>query len=283
MPHERTRRMLGVLALFGFGLAAPAGANLLVNGSFETGPVPGDAVQLDSGSTAITGWVVRPSSVDYVGTLWTAAEGFRSLALNGAAAGGIAQTFATLPGVHYSLRFYMAGDPGTLPVIKHLRASAAGQSGDFTADITGMWAWDPGWNPHNWTFLAFSTQTTLEFTSLDTGDVGPSIDSVSVTALTPVDAQAESGVCSLSPVWPNPVRDLGQVEFSVPRAGPVGVRVLDVSGREVATLARQLFSPGRHQLTWDASRGLVPAPAGVYFVELRAANTRLVQRVVLLR
>ena len=53
--------------------AAPAGAqqggrgaNLLVNGSFESGANPGFSRLLDKGSTEITGWTVTRGSIDYV-------------------------------------------------------------------------------------------------------------------------------------------------------------------------------------------------------------------------
>src|SRR5206468_12424279 len=92
----------GCLAfLLGLLVPCPAGANLLVNGSFESGPAPGDAMQLAAGSTAITGWVVTPSNIDYCGTRWTAAQGARSLGLNGASPGGISQTFSSLPRAIY--------------------------------------------------------------------------------------------------------------------------------------------------------------------------------------
>lgn len=284
MSRSSSLRHLCPLALLASLLVAPAHANLLENGSFEVGPVPGEALQLAAGSTAVNGWVVTPSNIDYVGTRWTAAAGERSLGLNGAAAGGVAQTFTSLPGARYAVRFYMAGDSFTLPVVKHLRVSAAGQSAEFTADITDMWPWDPGWNPHVWSFTANSTHTTLEFASLDSGDAGPSIDSVTVAAVPPVDAGGRDVVAfALAPVAPNPLLGLGQVNFSVPRAGAVSLRVLDVSGREVATLASGPFAPGIYQATWDGRRGVTQAPAGVYFVELRAAGERLVQRVVFLR
>jgi hypothetical protein len=51
-----------------------ARANLIANGSFETGTNPGTAMQLASGSTAVTGWTVTRASVDYIGTLWSAAR-----------------------------------------------------------------------------------------------------------------------------------------------------------------------------------------------------------------
>jgi choice-of-anchor C domain-containing protein len=277
-------RLVAMPALLSLLWAATAHANLIVNGSFESGPAPGDAVQLPAGSTAVAAWVVLPSNIDYVGTRWTAAEGGRSIGLNGGSAGGIAQTFETTPTARYSVRFWMAGDPLTTPAVKQLRVSAAGSSADFSVDISGMWAWDPGWNPRVWTFEAQSTTSTLAFSSLDTGDAGPSIDSISVALLTPASAGPRQGpALALSPIAPNPMLDSGWVDFGLPQVGSVCLRVLDVSGHEVAVLATRTLEPGLHHVRWNGHRGNVRAPSGVYFVELRAAGERLVQRVVLLR
>lgn len=284
MGDRRNRRWAYGLAFLGLMLAGAARANLIQNGSFETGPAATDAVELASGSTAITGWMVTPSNIDYVGTRWSAAQGGRSIGLNGSSPGGIAQTFSTVPSARYLVRFYMAGDPLTSPVIKHLRVTAAGQSADYSIDLTGMWAWDPGWDLRLFHFFANSANTTLVFSSLDTGAVGPAIDSVTVTEAPPVGAGPLNSVeFTLGPMAPNPVLDVGQVDFGVARPGPVTLRVIDVTGREVAVLANGAFTPGVYHASWDGRRGAQRAPAGVYLVELRAAGERRVQRVVRLR
>src|SRR5664279_3424060 len=105
------------LAILGVAIAlmagVPAQANLLTNGSFETGPNPGGFTNLAAGSTAITGWTVStPGNIDYVGSLWVAANGSRSLDLEGSAGtcavptncpGGIEQSFATTAGTQYTV------------------------------------------------------------------------------------------------------------------------------------------------------------------------------------
>jgi choice-of-anchor C domain-containing protein len=264
-------------------LATPSHANLIVNGSFETGPAPGSSMMLSAGSTAISGWMVTRTNIDYCGTIWTAAEGACSIGLNGLSPGGIAQTFATQPGAQYSVRFFMAGDPGTTPVIKTLTAAAAGQSADFTVDITGMWAWDPGWNPRMWTFTAVSSSTTLEFSSDDAGDVGPALDSVTVERVATAAVGPQAGALALAPPAPNPALEASRIEFTLPEATPVRLSVFDLAGRAVAVLADGVLPAGRHDVVWDGRDGNARAPAGVYVVELRAAGERRVQRLALLR
>ena len=156
--------------------------NLLANGSFERGADPGQSLKLNPGSTAITGWVVTRAPIDYVGTLWQAANGTRSLDLDGAGAGGIAQTFDTVPGQSYVVTFRLAGNPLGAPPIKLLGVTAAGQSADFAFSISGRTPTNMGWETKRWMFMAQSNKTTLEFFSLNAsgGSWGPALDSVLV-------------------------------------------------------------------------------------------------------
>lgn len=169
--------------------------NLLVNatfenGSFESGPNPGASLRLNPNSTAINGWIVTRNAIDYVGTYWQSSNGGRSLDLNGAGAGGIAQTFATTPGESYVVTFDMAGDPVGAPQIKQMRVTAARpgapaqQGANFSFDVSGRSTNNMGWQTKRWVFTATSTQTTLEFYSLNQGggSSGPALDNVSVVS-----------------------------------------------------------------------------------------------------
>lgn len=166
-------------------------ASLVVNGSFEDGVAPGLFINLLGGSTDIAGWIVTGTKIDYVGSIWEASDGSRSLDLDGSTLpqgnGGVAQTFATTPGMAYTVTFDMAGNPANTPTIKPMRVSAAGQSQDFTFDITDSSFDDMGWLAKSWTFTADSATTTLEFRSLtQSGQIGwgAALDNVSVNAAT---------------------------------------------------------------------------------------------------
>jgi hypothetical protein len=97
-------RSLAIVAAFGCVTAVPPVtlANLAANGSFETGPTmpPSGEMQLAVGSTAMTGWQVTRAPVNLVlDVYWEAGQGVRSLALHPTStAGGVTQTFATIPG-----------------------------------------------------------------------------------------------------------------------------------------------------------------------------------------
>ena len=159
----------------------------LINGSFENGPAPGNFIELPVGSTAIPGWIVTTGAIDYAGTVWVASHGVRSLDLNGPNAGGIRQSFATLVGTQYPVRFAMAGNPGGGPTVKTLTVSTGAAPAVFTFDITGRTFTNMGWQEKGWVFTAVATTTTLTFTSLTSGWWGPALDNVRVTAVLPAD------------------------------------------------------------------------------------------------
>lgn len=84
----------------------------------------------------------------------------------------------------------------------------------------------------------------------------------------------------LAPVQPTPVRGTGLVGFALPAAARVRLSVLDVQGREVATLAEGDYAAGRHQVRWENAGGTGP---GLYFVRLSAMGRALVRRTVVMK
>jgi hypothetical protein len=82
----------------------------------------------------------------------------------------------------------------------------------------------------------------------------------------------------------NPLRSgSAAVEFGLAAADRVEVRLYDVAGRLVRTLADRLYPAGEHHLVWDGADDTGrPAARGVYFARVRFAargferTTRLV-------
>jgi hypothetical protein len=81
----------------------------------------------------------------------------------------------------------------------------------------------------------------------------------------------------------NPVRGVARLELALPQRGAVDVRVHDVRGALIRTLASGEFAAGRYPLVWDgkdASGSTVGS--GVYFVQAAAGGKTVNLRVALI-
>jgi hypothetical protein len=85
---------------------------------------------------------------------------------------------------------------------------------------------------------------------------------------------------------PNPFRETTVIRYSATHTEHLRVRVLDIGGREIVTLADTWCSPGEHHTIWSGrDRSGEKAPAGMYFLRLEdgRGNPRASGRVLLLR
>ncbi len=93
---------------------------------------------------------------------------------------------------------------------------------------------------------------------------------------------AASTPAFLGPPSPNPFRGSSHLEFFLAQAGPAEVSVYALDGRKVAGLAGGDFAPGTHPVSWDGRDAAgARAPAGIYFVQLRAAGVARTQKLLL--
>lgn len=174
-----------VAMILSVALAGTASASIITNGSFEQGTNPPTSgfTTLSASSTAITGWTVGGQGVDWIhNSYWNASDGIRSIDLSGPGPGSISQTFSTIPGQAYEVRFDMAGNTDGGPALKTLTVSVGGPPLTFTFDTAGKSRpGNMGWETKSFVFTATSSSTTLTFMSTTNTAFGPALDNVSVT------------------------------------------------------------------------------------------------------
>jgi choice-of-anchor C domain-containing protein len=186
--HMKTLTCLLTVIAAGAGLCS---AQIVVNGSFETGPTPpfGGLYIPAPDSTTLSGWTISSGSIDYVGSdYWPAQDGSRSLDMNGHNAGTISQNVGGLSvGQRYRLSFYMAGNNNGAAITFHLQANIGSTSQAFAFDGTGHTYSNMGWTLKTLDFTAANPSMGLSFTSLDSGidsgNAGPTLDNVSIAAI----------------------------------------------------------------------------------------------------
>ncbi len=97
-------------------------------------------------------------------------------------------------------------------------------------------------------------------------------------------APMRSAEFSLEPCRPNPFDHVTQVSYVLPAEAGVNLAVYDRKGSLVGTLVRGRQAAGRYLVTWNIRAVSESSlPSGVYFLELLAGQTRLVQKVVITR
>ncbi len=193
------------VAVAAVSVAGLASANILVNGSFEQGIIPAPrftdgGTSLPIGSTAVTGWTIITSTVDWLQTntatnnaftAWnlTPQEGLRFMDLTGLAAvtpyGGIQQSFATVVGLQYDISFWLGSTNTAL--LNTGTATALLTVGDTTI-LLATTSFDPSpagtdkWEQKTGSFVATGTSSTLSFTGVS-GFNYIGLDNVVVTAI----------------------------------------------------------------------------------------------------
>jgi len=165
------------------GATHASAANLVVNGSFEAQTVHSVAGFDTLSGNGLTGWTIGLRNVDLVSSsFWTPSDGNNSLDLNGEGKSSISQVLSTVIGQVYTLSFDLAGNPFGLSPSKGLSVNL-GPVGLYDFDTTGHNAGNMGWTHYTAIFAAVSTSTTLSFASRTSGNAGPALDNISVSAV----------------------------------------------------------------------------------------------------
>ena len=101
--------------------------------------------------------------------------------------------------------------------------------------------------------------------------------------MSPIACGGPSSDSPANPAQANPGRDRVRFTIAAPGGLRAALRVLDVSGREVARIAAPERAE-RLELVWSGrdARG-TPFPAGVYWAVAETASTTLVRKIVLVR
>jgi hypothetical protein len=87
------------------------------------------------------------------------------------------------------------------------------------------------------------------------------------------------GQFSLSQNYPNPFNPATTIQFNMPKAGNVEVKVFDILGREVAVLVNEFKQVGTHTINFDAS-GL---SSGVYFYTMKSGDFSTTKKMLLIK
>jgi len=100
----------------------------------------------------------------------------------------------------------------------------------------------------------------------------------------PLLARAGAPRLALLQNGPNPFASVTTIAFDLPEAGPVSLKVFDLSGRLVRTIADGVQPAGRGEASWNGTQDDGrPAPNGVYFYRLSTRTGSETRKMILKR
>ncbi len=84
--------------------------------------------------------------------------------------------------------------------------------------------------------------------------------------------------------FPNPFNPSTTIRFALPEAADIQVRIYNIRGQLVRTLAKSSLKAGIHELTWDATNDHgVQVASGFYFYQLQSRDFNQVKRMLLIK
>ncbi|HLX11315.1 MAG TPA: T9SS type A sorting domain-containing protein [Bacteroidota bacterium] len=104
----------------------------------------------------------------------------------------------------------------------------------------------------------------------------------SVQTITSVKSRLEGSrpaTYQLEQNYPNPFNPSTEIQFSLPHAARVTLKIYDILGQEVATLLDATRQAGKHSATWNANG----CASGVYYYRLSSADFTETKKLLLVR
>jgi hypothetical protein len=117
--------------------------------------------------------------------------------------------------------------------------------------------------------------------------LNPQAASLAVSGTTGIDSNEETSAPTsyrLLQNHPNPFNAGTLIKYEIPQAGPVSMKIYNLTGQEILELVNVVQSPGRYQINWDGrdSQGKI-VPSGVYFCRIQAGSFVQTQRMIVIR
>ncbi len=84
--------------------------------------------------------------------------------------------------------------------------------------------------------------------------------------------------------YPNPFNSSTRIEYTLPRAGGVMMRIFNINGRLVRTLVNRIEKRGRHSVIWNGiSDSGIPVSSGIYIYQLQYNGQQQNRKLILIK
>lgn len=79
--------------------------------------------------------------------------------------------------------------------------------------------------------------------------------------------------------YPNPFNPITTIEYAIPQASFVELKIYDILGGEVASLVKENKPSGKHSVKFNASN----LPSGIYFYRIVSGNFIATKKLIILK
>ena len=77
-------------------------------------------------------------------------------------------------------------------------------------------------------------------------------------------------------IVPNPVSNSATITFTLSQSEKISLKIFDLNGRLVSTLADKKFEAGENEITWNAAE----VNAGIYFLQFQSAENLQTEKLI---
>ena len=108
------------------------------------------------------------------------------------------------------------------------------------------------------------------------------IDAVTGQIITGIDETPNQNIpntFTLNQNYPNPFNPVTTIDFNLPKAVEVEIKIYNSAGQEVGFIKKGTMSPGNQKLIWNAEN----LPSGVYFYKIIAGEFSAIKKCILLK
>ncbi|HPS64410.1 MAG TPA: T9SS type A sorting domain-containing protein, partial [Ignavibacteria bacterium] len=84
---------------------------------------------------------------------------------------------------------------------------------------------------------------------------------------------------SLSQNYPNPFNPVTKINFAIPKAGMVTIKLYDILGREVSRLVNEFKAAGTYTIDFNAGN----LSSGVYFYRMETSGFNDIKKMMILK
>lgn len=81
---------------------------------------------------------------------------------------------------------------------------------------------------------------------------------------------------SATSIFPNPISNSSTISFSLSQSQKVSLKIFDVNGRLIKTLADKYFEQGENKIEWNAEE----VNAGIYFLQFKSAENLQTEKLI---